>query len=56
MVRRLILLELAAAVGLCGWVVGSFALVPAVVVAAALVVSAVVRRRARDRAGAGTCR
>jgi type VII secretion protein EccE len=44
-VRRLVLLELAAALVVCGWVTGPVALVPAVVLATALVMLAVVRRR-----------
>uniref|UniRef100_UPI0031DE3F11 type VII secretion protein EccE n=1 Tax=Streptomyces hawaiiensis TaxID=67305 RepID=UPI0031DE3F11 len=44
-VQRLVLLELAAALVVCGWVIGPVALVPAAVLAAALVVLAVVRRR-----------
>ncbi|GAA2291130.1 type VII secretion protein EccE [Streptomyces hawaiiensis] len=43
--QRLVLLELAAALVVCGWVIGPVALVPAAVLAAALVVLAVVRRR-----------
>jgi type VII secretion protein EccE len=47
-VQRLVMLELAAALVVCGWVVGPVALVPAGVVAAVLVVLAVVRRRGRS--------
>jgi type VII secretion protein EccE len=46
--QRLVLLELAAALVLCGWVVGPFALASTAVVAAALVVLAFVRRRGRS--------
>lgn len=45
--RRLVLLELAVALLLCGWLTGPFALVPAGVVAAALLALAFVRRRGR---------
>ncbi|WP_425588985.1 type VII secretion protein EccE [Streptomyces similanensis] len=45
--QRLVLLELAAALVLCGWAVGTVALVAAAVVAAALVALAFVRRRGR---------
>ena len=48
MVQRLVMLELAAAIVVSGWLIGPFALVPAVAVAAALVVLAVVRRRGRS--------
>ncbi|MYS43047.1 type VII secretion protein EccE, partial [Streptomyces sp. SID5998] len=41
------LLELAAALVLCGWAVGTVALIAACVVAAALVALAFVRRRGR---------
>ncbi|MEU0177772.1 type VII secretion protein EccE [Streptomyces massasporeus] len=44
-VQRLVLLELAAALVACGWVIGPVALVPAAVLATALVMLAVVRRR-----------
>ncbi|MFI2719909.1 type VII secretion protein EccE [Streptomyces collinus] len=47
-VQRLVLLELAAAFVLCGWVTGTYALVPAAVVAVILVVLALVRRRGRS--------
>ncbi|WP_460070120.1 type VII secretion protein EccE [Streptomyces sp. YKOK-I1] len=43
--QRLVLLELAAALVVCGWLVGPVALVPAALVAALLVVLALVRRR-----------
>ncbi|MFF8638534.1 type VII secretion protein EccE [Streptomyces pilosus] len=46
--QRLVLLEIAGAVLLVGWVTGPFGLVPAVVVAGALVALAVVRRRGRS--------
>ncbi|MGW5202231.1 type VII secretion protein EccE [Streptomyces spiralis] len=46
--QRLVLLELAAALVVCGWVVGPFALVPSAVVAAVLVALAFVRRRGRS--------
>ncbi|MFH8224276.1 type VII secretion protein EccE [Streptomyces sp. NPDC018057] len=46
--RRLVLLELAAAVLVVGWAAGPMALAAAVVVAALLVVSAVARRRGRS--------
>ncbi len=46
--QRLVLLELAVALVVCGWVVGPFALAPAGVVAALLSVLAVVRRRGRS--------
>ncbi|MGX4689493.1 type VII secretion protein EccE [Streptomyces sp. JNUCC 63] len=45
--QRLVLLELAVALLFCGWLVGPFALVPASVVAAALLALAFVRRRGR---------
>ncbi|MEU2880544.1 type VII secretion protein EccE, partial [Streptomyces sp. NPDC007070] len=45
--QRLVLLELAAALVLCGWAVGTVALIAACVVAAALVALAFVRRRGR---------
>jgi type VII secretion protein EccE len=45
--QRLVLLELAVAALVVGWVAGPFGMVPAVVVAAVLVVPAVVRRRGR---------
>ncbi|MFD7283311.1 type VII secretion protein EccE [Streptomyces sp. NPDC059862] len=47
-VQRLVLLELAAALVACGWVIGTYALVPAAVGAVILVVLAVVRRRGRS--------
>lgn len=47
-VQRLVLLEVAAALVLIGWLVGTFALVPAIALAAVLVVLAVVRRRGRS--------
>ncbi|MFE9095582.1 type VII secretion protein EccE [Streptomyces sp. NPDC007264] len=46
--QRVVLLELAAAVLLVGWAVGPLALIPAAVVASALVVPAFVRRRGRS--------
>jgi type VII secretion protein EccE len=46
--QRLVLMELAAAVLLVGWAVGMAALVPAAVVAPALVLLAFVRRRGRS--------
>ncbi|MGW3101929.1 type VII secretion protein EccE [Streptomyces sp. NPDC001100] len=46
--QRLVLLEVAAALVVCGWLVGPVALVPSIVVAALLVVLAVVRRRGRS--------
>ncbi len=46
--QRLVLLELAAALVVCGWVIGTYALVPAAVVAAHLVALALVRRRGRS--------
>ncbi|PZT68421.1 type VII secretion protein EccE [Streptomyces sp. SW4] len=46
--QRVVLVELAAAVLLVGWVIGTLALVPAGVVAAALVVVAFARRRGRS--------
>ncbi|MEU3897701.1 type VII secretion protein EccE [Streptomyces sp. NPDC045251] len=46
--QRLVLLELAAALGVCGWLAGPVALVPALSVALVLVVLAVVRRRRRS--------
>lgn len=46
--QRLVLLEIAAAVLLVGWVAGPVVLVPAVVVAAVLVALATVRRRGRS--------
>lgn len=45
LVQRLVLLELAAALVVCGWLLGSFVLVPGAVVAVVLTVLAVVRRR-----------
>ncbi|MEV5725727.1 type VII secretion protein EccE [Streptomyces pharetrae] len=47
-VQRLVLLELAAALVVCGWVIGTYALIPAAVVAAVLLVLALVRRRGRS--------
>lgn len=47
-VQRLVLLELAAALLVCGWLIDVYALVPAAVVAAVLVVLALVRRRGRS--------
>ncbi|MGW2642239.1 type VII secretion protein EccE [Streptomyces sp. NPDC001348] len=47
-VQRLVLLEIAGALMVCGWVVGTVALVVAVAVSAVLVVLAVVRRRGRS--------
>jgi type VII secretion protein EccE len=47
-VQRLVLLELAAALVVVGWIIGMAALVPAAVIAALLVVLAVVRRRGRS--------
>ncbi len=47
-VQRLVLLELAVAVLVVGWVVSPLALMPAAVVAVALVLLAVVRRRGRS--------
>ncbi|MFF8927130.1 type VII secretion protein EccE [Streptomyces longwoodensis] len=47
-VQRLVLLEVAAALVVCGWLGGPVALVPAGVAAAALVALAVVRRRRRS--------
>jgi type VII secretion protein EccE len=46
--QRLVLLELAAALVLCGWLLGPLGFVPAVVAAAVLVALAVVRRRGRS--------
>ncbi|WP_405882868.1 type VII secretion protein EccE [Streptomyces sp. NBC_01136] len=46
--QRIVLLEIAAAVLLVGWVVGPLALMPAAVVAVVLVLLAVVRRRGRS--------
>ncbi|MFF9221261.1 type VII secretion protein EccE [Streptomyces viridosporus] len=46
--QRIVLLELAAAVLLTGWVIGPLALVPAAVVAVVLVLLAFVRRRGRS--------
>ncbi|MEV6114087.1 type VII secretion protein EccE [Streptomyces sp. NPDC052109] len=46
--QRLVLLEIAAAFALCGWLVGTMALIAAVPVAALFVVLAVVRRRGRS--------
>ncbi|MFI9343684.1 type VII secretion protein EccE [Streptomyces sp. NPDC052773] len=47
-VQRLVLLELAAALVVCGWLIGTYALIPAAVVAVVLVVLALVRRRGRS--------
>lgn len=46
--QRIVLLEIAAAAVLVGWIVGPFALMPAAVVAVALVLLAFVRRRGRS--------
>ncbi|MFJ9373893.1 type VII secretion protein EccE [Streptomyces sp. NPDC101455] len=46
--QRLVLLEIAAALVVSGWLVGPMALVPAIVLAVLLVVLAVVRRRGRS--------
>ncbi|MFH9960766.1 type VII secretion protein EccE [Streptomyces mirabilis] len=46
--QRIVLLEIAAATLLVGWIVGPFALMPAAVVAVALVLLAFVRRRGRS--------
>ncbi|MFF8879675.1 type VII secretion protein EccE [Streptomyces flaveolus] len=46
--QRLVMLELAAALVVCGWLVGPAALVPAGVVAGILALLAVVRRRGRS--------
>ncbi|WP_328562984.1 type VII secretion protein EccE [Streptomyces coelicoflavus] len=46
--QRLVLLELAAALAVCGWLVGPVAMVPSVAVAVVLVMLAVVRRRRRS--------
>ncbi|MFB7089981.1 type VII secretion protein EccE [Streptomyces sp. NPDC056296] len=46
--QRLVLLELAAALVVCGWLAGSVALVPAISVAVVLGILAVVRRRRRS--------
>ncbi|MFF6998062.1 type VII secretion protein EccE [Streptomyces sp. NPDC008313] len=46
--QRIVLIEIAAAVLLAGWVVGPLALAPAAVVAVTLVLLAVVRRRGRS--------
>ncbi|MFK4098298.1 type VII secretion protein EccE [Streptomyces anthocyanicus] len=46
--QRLVLLELAAALAVCGWLVGPVAMVPSVAVAVMLVLLAVVRRRGRS--------
>ncbi|OMI86588.1 type VII secretion protein EccE [Streptomyces sp. M1013] len=45
--QRLVLLELAAALAVCGWLLGPVAMVPSVAVAVVLVLLAVVRRRRR---------
>ncbi|MBL1084927.1 type VII secretion protein EccE [Streptomyces actinomycinicus] len=47
-VQRLVLLEIAAALVLCGWLLGMVALIATAPVAAVLVVLAVVRRRGRS--------
>ncbi|MGW4440648.1 type VII secretion protein EccE [Streptomyces sp. NPDC004596] len=47
-VQRLVLLEAAAALVVCGWLAGTVALIAAATVAAVLVVLAVVRRRGRS--------
>ncbi|MFH9733499.1 type VII secretion protein EccE [Streptomyces sp. NPDC017260] len=46
--QRLVLLELAAALMVCGWLIGPVALVPSAVAAVVLVLLAVVRRRRRS--------
>ncbi|GAA3993292.1 type VII secretion protein EccE [Streptomyces marokkonensis] len=46
--QRLVLLELAAALMVCGWLIGPVAMVPSVVAAVVLVLLAVVRRRRRS--------
>ncbi|MEU9477381.1 type VII secretion protein EccE [Streptomyces sp. NPDC048191] len=46
--QRLVLLEIAAALALCGWLVGTIALIALAPVAALFVVLAVVRRRGRS--------
>ncbi|MBD0422264.1 type VII secretion protein EccE [Streptomyces sp. TRM S81-3] len=46
--KRMVLLELAAALVVCGWLIGRLALVPAAVVAVVLVLLALVRRRGRS--------
>ncbi|WP_372462576.1 type VII secretion protein EccE [Streptomyces thermodiastaticus] len=46
--QRLVLVELAAALLVCGWVTGPLAMVPAAVVAVGLVLLAFVRRRGRS--------
>ncbi|MER6326842.1 type VII secretion protein EccE [Streptomyces coelicoflavus] len=46
--QRLVLLELAAALAVCGWLVGPVAMVPSAAVAVVLVLLAVVRRRRRS--------
>ncbi|MEU4984186.1 type VII secretion protein EccE [Streptomyces sp. NPDC021969] len=46
--QRLVLLELAAALTVCGWLIGPVAMVPSVAVAVVLVLLAVVRRRRRS--------
>jgi type VII secretion protein EccE len=45
--QRLVLLELAAALAVCGWLLGPVAMVPSVAVAVVLVLLVVVRRRRR---------
>ncbi|MFE1327924.1 type VII secretion protein EccE [Streptomyces sp. NPDC058741] len=47
-VQRLVLIELAAALVVCGWGIGTYVLIPAAVVAVILVVLALVRRRGRS--------
>ncbi|MFG2267549.1 type VII secretion protein EccE [Streptomyces sp. NPDC048720] len=47
-VQRLVLLEIAGALVVCGWLVGMVALIVAAAIAAVLVVLAVVRRRGRS--------
>ncbi|MFE5598921.1 type VII secretion protein EccE [Streptomyces coelicoflavus] len=46
--QRLVLLELAAALAVCGWLLGPVAMVPSVAVAVVLVLLALVRRRRRS--------
>ncbi|MFE2045896.1 type VII secretion protein EccE [Streptomyces sp. NPDC059477] len=47
-VQRLVLLELAAALVVCGWLIDMYAMIPAAVAAAVLLVLALVRRRGRS--------
>ncbi|GAA3806081.1 type VII secretion protein EccE [Streptomyces chiangmaiensis] len=47
-VQRLVLLEIAGALVVCGWLVGTVVLIAAIVISAVLVVLAVVRRRGRS--------